>query len=113
MNNDVPFVFESIFKEELHNYILSKKAQGLQFHRTKCLRIKKMDIFFKDLNLQKKQINSNIVDMWLKKAPTIKAKTKLTFCQPAFVGLLHLYAESPTGPNARHPHRTVSANPAY
>lgn len=41
MNNDVPFVFESIFKEELHNYILSKKAQGLQFHRTKCLRIKK------------------------------------------------------------------------
>lgn len=86
MNNDVPFVFESIFKEEFHNYILGKKAQGLQFHRTKCLRIKKMDVFFKALDLQKKQINSNIVDMWLKKAPTIKAKTKyfldiLGFCK--------------------------------
>ena len=45
-----------------------------------------MDIFFKDLNLQKKQINSNIIDEWLKISPTIKAKTKyfldiLGFCK--------------------------------
>lgn len=56
MNNDVPFAFESIFKEELHNYILSKRAQGIKFNRTKCLRVKKMDGFFKDLNLQEKKL---------------------------------------------------------
>lgn len=86
MNNDVPFIFESIFKEELYNYILNKRSQGNQFNRTKCLRVKKMDTFFKDLDLQKKQINYDIIDEWLKKAPTIKAKTAyfldiLGFCK--------------------------------
>ena len=86
MNNDVPFIFESIFKEELYNYILNKRSQGNQFNRTKCLRVKKMDTFFKDFDLQKKQINFDIIDEWLKKAPTIKAKTAyfldiLGFCK--------------------------------
>ena len=86
MSNDIPFVFESIFKEELHNYILCKKNQGIKFDRKECLRVKKMDVFFEDLNLQKKQINSDIIDEWLKKSPTIKAKTKyfsdiLGFCK--------------------------------
>ena len=38
MNNDVPFIFESIFKEELYNYILNKRSQGNQFNRTKCIK---------------------------------------------------------------------------
>lgn len=76
MYKDIPVVFESIFKEELYNYILSKKVQGNKFDKTKCLRIKKMDTFFKDFNLQKKQLNSNIIEEWLKLSPTIKVKTQ-------------------------------------
>lgn len=72
---DNTFKFTSIFKKELAEYILFKRANGCSYGKTYVAGLLQMDIFFVKIQLQNKEITQQIVDDWMKECNSKNAKT--------------------------------------
>ena len=59
------FKFESIFKEELSQFILYKRSNNYKYSKPIIFRLYELDRFFLSLNTSTKIINQEIVDKWL------------------------------------------------
>ena len=73
-NNWIP-EFNSIFKNELKDMIIFKRSNGYKYGQPICYRLQEMDKFFNKINLNRKYINQEIIDLWLKECT---ASSKVT-----------------------------------
>lgn len=60
--------FKSIFKEELNDFINYKKSQGYIYSKNVCWVFKRLDEFFVEISLKKKEISSDTIEKWLIKS---------------------------------------------
>lgn len=67
--------FQSIFKDELRELLIYKRSNGYKYGKTKAYKLLALDKFFIKINLKKKYINQDIVDLWLQECPSNNAKT--------------------------------------
>ena len=67
--------FNSIFKDELRDLLIYKRSNGYKYGKTKAYKLLALDKFFIKINLKKKYITQDIVDLWLQECPSDSAKT--------------------------------------
>ena len=67
--------FNSIFKDELRDLLIYKRSNGYKYGKTKVYKLLALDKFFIKINLKKKYITQDIVDLWLQECPSNNAKT--------------------------------------
>lgn len=65
MNNFYVPKFESIFKEELSNFIIYQRSNGYIYVKGTCDELKRLDKFFISINSKQKVINQEVIDKWL------------------------------------------------
>lgn len=69
-------IFQSIFKEEIIEYIKYKKLCGYEYSKKTYGMLKRLDVFFKEQNLTEKKITTDITDKWFIKNPNNSKLTK-------------------------------------
>ncbi len=72
--------FNSIFKEELYDYINYKKSLGYNYtNRSSYSNIETLDKFFIELKLNEKKIDNDMFEMWLLKCSSFSGRTKQSY----------------------------------
>ncbi len=65
MNKSNNFEFQSIFKEELSQFVIYKRSNGYKYEKAIIYRLYELDKFFSTFVNNTKVINQEIVDKWL------------------------------------------------
>ena len=75
-NENCILKFDSIFKEELLDYINFKRNLGYKYSKKTCKIYEMLDKTFIELGLKEKKIDYNVIDYWYSKCSSLKQITK-------------------------------------
>jgi integrase len=80
MNNEtyIP-TFESVFKNELLDFIQYKRGLGYKYSEKTCNNFELLDRFFQEIKLSNKQINLEIIEQWLQKSNNYSIVTRTKY----------------------------------